>query len=651
MRGVAGAARPRRRGARIAEAARRATEGARNAPGRLIALAGGPGESATPLPDRLGRNFFAAGRNRDLVVFDQRGTGLSGALRCRSSGPGHAHSGGRGRAGGRVATDARARRAFYTTRDSVDDIEAVRAGARRREDRPVRRLLRDQGRARVRRALPAARRAPGARLGGRAGPARAPSRRRARRDPARAATLCARSARTSRADPVADIARAGAAMRAAAPVRPTGVGQGPSPPRAGSAACGCSTCSSPATSTPPCGAHFPPPCAPRSRRPGAAAAPRAARRPRRRARAAAEFLSDALYAATVCEEGPLPWAAHHAARPAPRGRRGRPAGDRRRRADPFDRTTALFASRTAPAVQPWPSAPARARAPDGRSRRCPRSCCRARTTCGRRSSRAALAARIPGATLVSVPEMGHSVLSGSRAPAGCAPWTTSSAAARCAGARRGGVRSRRCRSLRAPCPGCRRSRASGRGRAHGDGRGADAGRRAGPGVLRGSARLARPGLLTSAACVPDSRARACGRSSSTTVVRARGPGQRQAPHDARPRTACCACPGARRRAAGSCPAQRLGHRPPRRPARARRAAARGAPRDPPRCPRRVQHTRRLAASRRPSRLGSRPWRARHLHLRGQVARPGARARQAGRGARLRLRLHDAHRRARLAHAC
>src|SRR5262245_56716560 len=50
--------------------------------GALIALNGGPGGASTPYLFEWAGTFFAGWRNRDLVVFDQRGTGLSGALRC-----------------------------------------------------------------------------------------------------------------------------------------------------------------------------------------------------------------------------------------------------------------------------------------------------------------------------------------------------------------------------------------------------------------------------------------------------------------------------------------------------------------------------------------------------------------------------------------
>src|SRR5919108_2397535 len=93
--------------------------------GALLGRAGGPGQSATAtfLGDALGP-LAAAVRNRDLIVFDQRGTGRSGLLRC----PGieRANLLDAGRAAGACARRLGARRTLYTTRDSVDDIEAIR---------------------------------------------------------------------------------------------------------------------------------------------------------------------------------------------------------------------------------------------------------------------------------------------------------------------------------------------------------------------------------------------------------------------------------------------------------------------------------------------------------------------------------------------
>jgi pimeloyl-ACP methyl ester carboxylesterase len=92
----------------------------------LFLLAGGPGQSAT---DAFGGEslgvLYPAYRARDLIIFDQRGTGRSGLLRCRRLERSNLL-----RAGPAAAACARSlgpRRAFYTTRDSTDDIEAIRA--------------------------------------------------------------------------------------------------------------------------------------------------------------------------------------------------------------------------------------------------------------------------------------------------------------------------------------------------------------------------------------------------------------------------------------------------------------------------------------------------------------------------------------------
>jgi pimeloyl-ACP methyl ester carboxylesterase len=93
--------------------------------GAVVALAGGPGQSASLAfgIDGLGPLEHAL-RRRDLIVFDQRGTGRSGLLRCRAleradlldAGP----------AAGACARRLGARRHHYTSRASVDDIEAIR---------------------------------------------------------------------------------------------------------------------------------------------------------------------------------------------------------------------------------------------------------------------------------------------------------------------------------------------------------------------------------------------------------------------------------------------------------------------------------------------------------------------------------------------
>ena len=126
--------------------------------------------------------------------------------------------------------------------------------------------------------------------------------------------------------------------------------------------------------------------------------------------------------------------AHDADRGPPPGRGSPPQGAAVDRALPFDRTTALFASATVQLCSRWPSAPAEPAIQDG-----PFPAAPTLVLAGEDDLRTPLesarriAARIPGSTLVSVPEMGHSVLDGfPRTLRRCAPWTTSSAAARCA---------------------------------------------------------------------------------------------------------------------------------------------------------------------------------------------------------------------------
>jgi pimeloyl-ACP methyl ester carboxylesterase len=93
--------------------------------GALFVLAGGPGQSASAAftGESLGV-LFPAIRNRDLIVFDQRGTGRSGVLRCRAIE--RANLLNAGRAAEACANRLGPRRAFYTSRDSADDIEAIR---------------------------------------------------------------------------------------------------------------------------------------------------------------------------------------------------------------------------------------------------------------------------------------------------------------------------------------------------------------------------------------------------------------------------------------------------------------------------------------------------------------------------------------------
>jgi len=92
---------------------------------RLFVLAGGPGQSATESfgGDALGVLYPAYAR-RDLIVFDQRGTGRSGLVRCRRLE--RANLLRAGPAAGACARSLGPRRAFYTSRDSAEDVEAIR---------------------------------------------------------------------------------------------------------------------------------------------------------------------------------------------------------------------------------------------------------------------------------------------------------------------------------------------------------------------------------------------------------------------------------------------------------------------------------------------------------------------------------------------
>ena len=89
----------------------------------VVALAGGPGQAELPFASDSQQLMSAALATRDLVVFDQRGTGDSGRLKCSALSfsdeplstviPD-------------CATQIGATRGLYTTDDSVADLEALR---------------------------------------------------------------------------------------------------------------------------------------------------------------------------------------------------------------------------------------------------------------------------------------------------------------------------------------------------------------------------------------------------------------------------------------------------------------------------------------------------------------------------------------------
>jgi pimeloyl-ACP methyl ester carboxylesterase len=91
----------------------------------IIALAGGPGQPALPFAETFAELLGPIASTRDLIVFDQRGIGLSDPLSChafeaprlyRSFGP----------LIEACAEELGSDRTFYTTADTVADIEAIR---------------------------------------------------------------------------------------------------------------------------------------------------------------------------------------------------------------------------------------------------------------------------------------------------------------------------------------------------------------------------------------------------------------------------------------------------------------------------------------------------------------------------------------------
>jgi pimeloyl-ACP methyl ester carboxylesterase len=91
----------------------------------VIALAGGPGQAAVPLAEDFVDVLGPVVSTRDLIVFDQRGTGESGPLHCSAlesfSSPSSI-----GSLVKQCAEQIGPARGLYTTAESVADIEAIR---------------------------------------------------------------------------------------------------------------------------------------------------------------------------------------------------------------------------------------------------------------------------------------------------------------------------------------------------------------------------------------------------------------------------------------------------------------------------------------------------------------------------------------------
>lgn len=94
----------------------------------VVALAGGPGQSALGLGSFIAKAIAPALHSRDLLVFDQRGTGESGPLSCPalSSRSELEHARSIGELVGRCAAQLGPARGAYTSQESVADIEALR---------------------------------------------------------------------------------------------------------------------------------------------------------------------------------------------------------------------------------------------------------------------------------------------------------------------------------------------------------------------------------------------------------------------------------------------------------------------------------------------------------------------------------------------
>jgi pimeloyl-ACP methyl ester carboxylesterase len=91
----------------------------------VVALAGGPGQAVLPLADFIAQAIAPALTTRDLLLFDQRGTGASDPLSCHAL-AGAASSGDPGELVSRCASELGPARGDFTTRESVADIEALR---------------------------------------------------------------------------------------------------------------------------------------------------------------------------------------------------------------------------------------------------------------------------------------------------------------------------------------------------------------------------------------------------------------------------------------------------------------------------------------------------------------------------------------------
>jgi pimeloyl-ACP methyl ester carboxylesterase len=92
----------------------------------VVALAGGPGQAAIPLADFIAEAIAPALAGRDLIVFDQRGTGTSSPLSCPALSGREPATSNPALLIPRCASQLGPARGEYTTQESIEDIEAIR---------------------------------------------------------------------------------------------------------------------------------------------------------------------------------------------------------------------------------------------------------------------------------------------------------------------------------------------------------------------------------------------------------------------------------------------------------------------------------------------------------------------------------------------
>jgi pimeloyl-ACP methyl ester carboxylesterase len=90
----------------------------------VVGLAGGPGQAVLPFAEDFAQTLSSALGTRDLIVFDQRGTGASGALSCPALADPNINL--TATVVNTCATQLGTPRGYYTSDDSVADIEAIR---------------------------------------------------------------------------------------------------------------------------------------------------------------------------------------------------------------------------------------------------------------------------------------------------------------------------------------------------------------------------------------------------------------------------------------------------------------------------------------------------------------------------------------------